>query len=67
VPDALERSRGDRLDSTTTSTGLTVKATLDTNEYPAALKVAPSEMASLNIRPAHFHGEWNYTLLPGRR
>jgi hypothetical protein len=53
--------------ATTTSTGLTVKAKLDTNEYPAALKVAPGELAALTIRPARFHGEWNYTLLPRRR
>jgi hypothetical protein len=53
--------------ATTTSTGLKVKAKLDTNDYPAAVKVAPSELAGLNMRPAHFHGEWNYTLLPRGR
>jgi len=51
----------------TTSTGLTVKAKLDTIDYPAALKVAPGELAALTIRPARFHGEWNYTLLPRQR
>ena len=53
--------------ATTTSTGLKVKAKLDTNDYPAALKVAPSALAALNIHPAHFHGEWNYILLPAGR
>ena len=53
--------------ATTTSKGLKVKAKLDTNDYPAALKVAPSALAALNIHPAHFHGEWNYTLLPAGR
>jgi transposase len=53
--------------ATTTSTGLTVRAKLDTNDYPAAVKVPPSELAALKMRPAHFHGEWNYTLLPRGR
>ncbi len=53
--------------ATTTSTGLTVKAKLDTSDYPAAAKVAPHELAALTIRRARFHGEWNYTLLPRQR
>ena len=50
--------------ATTTTTGLRVKAKLDTNDYPAGAKVAPSEMAALNLSAARFHGEWNYTILP---
>jgi hypothetical protein len=50
--------------ATTTTTGLRVRAEIDTNDYPAGSKVTPSEMARLKLRPARFHGEWNYTILP---
>jgi transposase len=51
--------------ATTTTTGLRVRAELDTNDYPTGAKVAPSEMAAINLRTARFHGDWNYTILPG--
>ena len=50
--------------STTTKTGLVVKAALDTNEYPTAIKVTDVELAKLRLKPHDFHGEWNYTLTP---
>ncbi|HEY2131879.1 MAG TPA: hypothetical protein VGH36_03230, partial [Acetobacteraceae bacterium] len=28
------------------------------------IKVSNAEMARLNITPANFHGEWNYTIAP---
>jgi hypothetical protein len=49
---------------TTTQAGLIVKASLDTNEYPTAIKVTDAELAKLNLKPHDFHGEWNYTLSP---
>ena len=48
--------------STTTRTGLTVRCELDTRTYPKAIKVTDAEMATLNIKGATFHPEWNYTL-----
>ncbi|HUZ64142.1 MAG TPA: hypothetical protein VMU82_10585, partial [Acetobacteraceae bacterium] len=30
------------------------------------IKVSDAEMAKLNITPADFHGEWNYTIEPRR-
>ena len=48
--------------STTTDTGLTVACRLDANTYEKGIKVSDAEMATLNIQPAHFHGEWNYTI-----
>ncbi|MFL5254815.1 MAG: hypothetical protein ACJ8AI_18355 [Rhodopila sp.] len=30
------------------------------------MKVSETEMASLNIQPASFHAEWNYTIMPRR-
>ncbi len=50
--------------STTTETGLTVACRLDTNTYEKGIKVSDAEMARLNIHPAAFHGEWNYTIRP---
>lgn len=52
--------------STTTTTGLTVRAALDTHKYETGLKVSAEQMASLNLRPADFHGEWNYSIAPRR-
>jgi hypothetical protein len=52
--------------STTTETGLTVACRLDESDYAKGIKVADAEMAALNIRPADFHGEWNYTIAPRR-
>ena len=52
--------------STTTGTGLTVACRLDENDYEKGIKVTDAEMAALNIQPAAFHGEWNYTIAPRR-
>jgi hypothetical protein len=48
--------------STTTRTGLNVKCAIDPNTYPAGLKVSNQEMATINMTPHKFHGEWNYTI-----
>lgn len=53
--------------STKTQTGLRVQAKLDTNNYPAGIKVADEEMADINIRRHAFHGEWNYMIMPHQR
>jgi len=50
--------------NTTTDTGLTVDCRLDENHYEKVLKISDAEMATLNIKPAAFHGEWNYTISP---
>lgn len=52
--------------STTTSTGLTVKAALDTNHYETQIKVSDEQLARLRLKPHEFHGEWNYTISPRR-
>ena len=52
--------------NTTTETGLTVACRLDANAYEKGIKVSDAEMAALNIKPADFHGEWNYTFAPRR-
>jgi hypothetical protein len=53
--------------STTTKTGLIVKAALDTNVYETGIKVSDEEMARLRITPGDFHGEWNYTIAPRKK
>jgi len=50
--------------ATTTAAGLTVKSKLDTNTYPAGLKVSDQQMAELQLKRDKFHGDWNYSLLP---
>ena len=52
--------------STTTRTGLIVKAALDTNRYPTQLKVSDEQLERLRLKRHGFHGEWNYTLSPRR-
>ncbi len=50
--------------STTTRTGLVVKAALDTNQYETAIKVSDAELARLKMIRHRFHGDWNYTINP---
>jgi len=50
--------------STTTRSGLIVKAVLDTNHYDTAIKVTDAELGRLRLQPHRFHGDWNYTLRP---
>ncbi len=49
---------------TTTRTGLTVRAALDTNRYPTNVKVRDEQLARVRIKPHTFHGDWNYTVSP---
>jgi len=52
--------------STTTRTGLIVKAALDTAHYETQIKVSDEQLARLRLIPHEFHGDWNYTLSPRR-
>jgi hypothetical protein len=52
--------------STTTEAGLKVQARLDSSKYDKGRKVTDDELACVNIRPARFHGEWNYVIRPNR-
>jgi len=53
--------------ATTTETGLTVRAELDENKYPKGIKVSDAQLASVNLSPHAFHGDWNYTIAPRRK
>jgi transposase len=50
--------------ATTTRTGLTVHAELDTSAYPAGIQVSDAQMAALPLDRHDWHGDWNYTLHP---
>ncbi len=50
--------------STTTRTGLTVRAALDTNHYEIKIKVSNEQLARLRLKRQEFHGDWNYTISP---
>lgn len=52
--------------NTKTERGLRIRAALDTGRYPSGIKVTDEEMSELTIKPAFFHGDWNYTI-GGRR
>jgi hypothetical protein len=50
--------------NTTTAAGLKIHAELDAGSYPTGIKVSDEELATLKIKRAKFHGDWNYALLP---
>ena len=50
--------------NTQTSKGLTIQADLNVNSYAKGIKVSKEEMSHLNLKPADFHGEWNYVISP---
>ena len=50
--------------STTTQTGLTVRAAIDDRPYETGIEVSDEEIAQLAIKPAKFHGNWNYSIEP---
>lgn len=50
--------------STTTKAGLTVRAALDPRRYKTGVEVSADELARLQISPAKFHGDWNYSIKP---
>jgi Rhodopirellula transposase DDE domain len=52
--------------STATRTGLRIRAELDRGSYPTGVAVADEELASVNLKRANFHGEWNYAIRPKR-
>ncbi|RLC57711.1 MAG: hypothetical protein DRH89_02870 [Candidatus Cloacimonadota bacterium] len=52
------------ISSTTTKSGLTIKAEIDSNKYSKRIKVSDAQMRMLDLNHNEFHGEWNYTLQP---
>jgi hypothetical protein len=52
--------------NTTTAQGLHIQAELDAGVYPTGIKVTDEELAAVHLKPAPFHGDWNYRILPAR-
>ena len=54
--------------ATTTGTGLTVHAELDTDTYPVGVKIPDTQMKALQdtgvLHRHDWHPAWNYTLNP---
>jgi hypothetical protein len=53
--------------ATTTKTGLTIQAELDTGSYPTGIKITDRQMRAFEKTRLHrhgFHGDWNYTIAP---
>src|SRR2546425_96083 len=50
--------------NTTTKTGLTIQAELDTSTYPTGIRVSEEELAQVCIEKAEFHGEWTIGSCP---
>ena len=49
---------------TTTAKGLQVTCRLDRRNYAVGRRITREQMATLNIVPRRFHGEWNYMIRP---
>jgi hypothetical protein len=52
--------------STTTTAGLRVRSEIDQGSYPQGLTLTDQQMAQINLKRHTFHGDWNYTIHPGR-
>lgn len=52
--------------ATRTAAGLRVRCELDRGAYPKGHNVTDAQMATLNLVPHRFHGDWNYTIQPTR-
>lgn len=50
--------------STTTQTGLKVRAELDEQIYEKGIEILPDEFDAIAIERDEFHGEWNYQIKP---
>ncbi len=50
--------------ATTTRTGLTVCAQLDTSTYATGVQISDRQMDALPVTRHAWHGDWNYTLHP---
>jgi hypothetical protein len=44
--------------ATTTETGLTVAAVLDTSTYPTGVRISDAQMKAVPVQRYAFHGEW---------
>ena len=57
----------DLIGHTTTEKGLKIRAEIDTSSYPKGQTVSDEAMKRVHLQPDAFHGEWNYSILPGAK
>jgi hypothetical protein len=50
--------------NTTSRGGLVVQARLDRRRYPIGKKVSAKDRRAWKLKPADFHGDWNYVIQP---
>jgi hypothetical protein len=50
--------------STSTKSGLKIRAELDKRKYQTGIQISDDELLNVNIKYAAFHGDWNYTIAP---
>lgn len=50
--------------NTSTKTGLHIQAKPTAKKYPTGIKVSNTDLAKINLKPAKFHGELDYSILP---
>ena len=59
------------ISATRTRKGLRIRCELDERSYPKGLQVTDEQLASVDLRPDSFHGDWNYAIRrhakPGRK
>jgi hypothetical protein len=48
--------------NTATKTGLRINAALDSNSYEKGIEVSDEELATVQLKPHRFHGDWNYEI-----
>ena len=51
---------------TRTAAGLRVRCELDQGVYPKGETISDAQLATLQLVPHRFHGDWNYTITPRR-
>lgn len=51
--------------ATTTRSGLSVEAVLDTNDYPTGVRIPRAQQKAIPLQKYAFHGEWNYVIHSG--
>ena len=50
--------------TTTTQTGLRIRAALDRHPYPTKKQVSDAALSCVNLHPDNFCGTWNYAIYP---
>ena len=52
------------ISSTTTKTGLKIKALLDKKQYETGIKISDEQLNALNLKFHQINSQWNYTIEP---